>query len=86
MGNFGFKGAGSGGAGSITTGKQQVFEATDGQKVFVLTTITLIGLSQVYVNGIMQDYGVDKTTSTTQIEFDTGLNEGDIVTVTGVSV
>ncbi len=78
-------GGGSGGSG-ISNGSQQVFEATGGQKIFVLTTITLIGISQVFVNGQLQDYGVDKTTSTTQIEFDAGRGEGDIITVTGLVV
>jgi len=31
-------------------------------------------------------YGVDKTTSDTQIEFNVGLDEGQIVTVTGQDV
>jgi len=79
-------GGGGGGGASLTDGGQQVFDANAGQKIFVLTLITLIGLSQVWVDGKLQDYGVDKTTSDTQIEFNVGLDEGQIVTVTGQDV
>lgn len=70
-----------------STSDIEVFTATEGQTVFTFSLIEYIqdvNALLVFINGVYQLADIDYTeASTTSIEFNTGLSEGDTVVVLG---